>query len=263
MSGKYEPLTDLLRDVAARGQSAVDLDFDTIGDLVGGLPASADIRQWWANNSQPQALAWRAADFHVDTVSLDHRRVRFVAGRRGGTYADRGRRPAGAVRTTTGTVEREPPEVPERPAVGAPVDVRVHLQWRAAGEVTLDHQGRPAFGRLEAVPGLYRMDFIDASAEGRPRVYIGESDNLRRRLSTNYRNPGSSQQTSLRINRLLRDHLGRGGTVKLRIATDVDAEIDGVGALLDLTSKAARLLAENAALVSADHEGASDIENLG
>lgn len=263
MTGKYQPITELLREAAARGQAAVDLDFDTIDHLVGGLPASADIRQWWANNSQPQALAWRAAEFHVDAVSLDHRRVRFVAGRRGGTYADRGRRPAGANPATQGRVELEPPRAQERQAAGAPIDVQVHLQWRTAGEVTLDSQGKPAFGQLEAVPGLYRMDFVDASAEVRPRVYIGESDNLRRRLSTNYRNPGPSQRTSLRINRLLRDHLGRGGAVKLRLATEVDAEIDGAVALLDLKTKAARLLAENAALVSAAREGASDIENLG
>ncbi len=63
------------------------------------------------------------------------------------------------------------------------------------------------------------MDFIDPGAGVRPRDYIGETDNLRRRLSSNYRNPGPSQQTSLRINRLLREHLGRGGAVKLWVAT--------------------------------------------
>ena len=50
------------------------------------------------------------------------------------------------------------------------------------------------------------MTFPDTSA-GRPRIYIGESDNLRRRLAGNYRNPGPSRQTSLRINKELREHL--------------------------------------------------------
>ncbi|MBK5248666.1 MAG: hypothetical protein JJE50_04405 [Actinomycetales bacterium] len=78
MSSKYEPLTALLRAAASRGQSAVDLDFDVIASAVGGLPPSADLRQWWANSSHSQALAWRAAGFHVDHVSLDRKRVRFA-----------------------------------------------------------------------------------------------------------------------------------------------------------------------------------------
>ena len=72
----------------------MDLQFDHIADLVGGLPPSASaLRTWWANNSQVQALAWREAGFHVETVSLDRRRVRFAAGQVGGSYHDRGRRP--------------------------------------------------------------------------------------------------------------------------------------------------------------------------
>lgn len=86
---------------------------------------------------------------------------------------------------------------------------------------------------------------------------------VRRRLSTNYRIPGLGRQASLRVSRLLRDPPGRDGAVELRLATEVDAEIDGAVAGLDLTAKAARLLAENAALVSAESQGASDIANLG
>jgi len=77
MTGKYEPLTDVLRSVAGRGQHIVEFDFDEIDQLVGGLPESAGLRQWWANSSRSQALAWRAAGFHVDQVWLTRRRVRF------------------------------------------------------------------------------------------------------------------------------------------------------------------------------------------
>ena len=77
MTGKYEPLTDVLRSVAGRGQDTVEFDFDEIDQLVGGLPESAGLRQWWANSSRSQALAWRAAGFHVDQVWLTRRRVRF------------------------------------------------------------------------------------------------------------------------------------------------------------------------------------------
>ncbi len=61
MAGKYAPLQEALRSAAERGQSVVDLGFDEVGRLVGGLPSSSAVRQWWANNSQVQALAWRAA----------------------------------------------------------------------------------------------------------------------------------------------------------------------------------------------------------
>ncbi|NMM30860.1 MAG: hypothetical protein HHJ10_07420 [Cellulomonas sp.] len=147
----------------------------------------------------------------------------------------------------------------ERQLVGAPVEVRVRLQWRAAGELTLDASGKPAFGPLEAAPGLYRLELASLNEQQRPLVYFGETDNLRRRLSGNYRNPGPSQQTSARINGLLREHLARGGSVSLSLATEVDAEVDGVPQRLDLSTKAARLPAESAPLVGARTTHASRI----
>jgi hypothetical protein len=38
-------------------------------------------------------------------------------------------------------------------------------------------------------------------------------------MNVNHRSPGRTQQTSLRINALLRDHLSRGGRVDLATAT--------------------------------------------
>ena len=87
---KYDPLRDHLQGAADRGQVTFELDFDQIADLVGGLPASAyGRRQWWSNDSKVEAQAWRAAGWHVETVSLDRRRVRFARGEVGGTYATR------------------------------------------------------------------------------------------------------------------------------------------------------------------------------
>jgi hypothetical protein len=56
VANKYEPLTALLRAASARGQRTVELDFEAIAMAVGGLPPSSDVRQWWANSSQVQAL---------------------------------------------------------------------------------------------------------------------------------------------------------------------------------------------------------------
>jgi hypothetical protein len=86
---KYDPLRDrLARDPGG----AVSLTFEEIADLVGGLPNSAyNLRNWWANNSLVQALAWRAAGWHVESVALTSRRVTFARGAVGGSYHDNGR----------------------------------------------------------------------------------------------------------------------------------------------------------------------------
>ena len=255
MRGKYEPLTDALRVAAGRGQDIVELGFDQVSDLVGGLPPSADVRQWWANSSHNQALAWRAAGFHVDQVYLDRRRVRFAHGERGGSYHDRG----GAALPAPSRRVAEAALTP----IGPPVDVRVRLQWLNRDAVTLDPAGKPLFPRLEQSAGLYRLTLTGGVAGTRPRVYIGESENLHRRLSSNYRNPGAGQQTSLRINALLREHLGVDGSVALAVATTATVWLNGVEQSLDLTRKAGRLLAESAVVVLASTTDDAEIMNLG
>ena len=107
------------------------------------------------------------------------------------------------------------------------------------------------------------LTLLGRSEEGRDARYFGETDNLKRRAG-NYRNPGSSQQTSLRLNARLRDHLVAGGVVSFAIAVAAEyAEASGHWAPLDLARKAARVLAENAAIVSAHQAAVYDVENLG
>lgn len=76
--GKYAPLAEYLK-----GQvTGVDLDFDAIGALVGGLPTSARRhRAWWANDAtHPQARAWLEAGWRVAAVDLEGSHVRFEPG---------------------------------------------------------------------------------------------------------------------------------------------------------------------------------------
>lgn len=256
MPGKYDPLRVLLLSAAERGQAVVELAFDEIEVLVGPLPDSArSLRPWWANSSHVQAQAWRAAGFHVEQVYLDRGRVRFARGGRGGDDAMPRKCPPSTPPVRVATVERL--------AVSEPVVVRVAFQWSSAGVVMLDAGGRPAFPPLEGEPGLYRLLLTGGVAGLRPRVYIGETDNLRRRLSTNYRSPGQSQQTSLRVNALLRSHLAAGGQVDLATATAATVHLHDDEHPLDLQRKAARLLAESAALVLAHVTADADVMNLG
>jgi hypothetical protein len=136
------------------------------------------------------------------------------------------------------------------------------MRWQAAARITLDEGGKLTFGALETAPGLYRMMLTGINLT-RPKVYIGETDNLRRRLVGNYRNPGPTQQTSLRINALLREHLNAGGAADLSIATSVSVILSKARLQLDLRRKASRLLAENAALVVENLAAEADIVNLG
>jgi len=71
-------------------------------------------------------------------------------------------------------------------------------------------QTSPTPGSASPGSGIYRLTLTGGITPARPRVYIGESDNLRRRRAENYRNPAPRQQTSLRINAILVDHLTSG-----------------------------------------------------
>lgn len=223
-----------------------------------GLPPSSSGRTWWANNSRSQALAWREAGYHVDQVYLERRRVRFALGQVGGTYRDKGRNRAEAMAAPPQTGN-----IVDAATINPPVDVRVCFRWLDSGEVSLDAAQKLIFGSLQPVPGLYRMSLSQGSDSAVVRVYIGETDNLRRRLTSNYRNPGSAQQTSLRIKATLRDHLASGGSVALATMKRATCWLDGVEHQLDLSRKSGRLLAENAALVQATAAGAMTVLNLG
>ncbi len=79
---KYDPLCRYLRD---SGQATVELSFDLIADMVGGLPPSADDphrRMWWSDTTDKhhvQAVAWLAAGYVVAEGGVDYaqRKVRF------------------------------------------------------------------------------------------------------------------------------------------------------------------------------------------
>lgn len=137
--------------------------------------------------------------------------------------------------------------------------VTVSFEWAEVGRVGLDAEGKLAFPSLPREPGMYKL--MISEADGTTATYIGEADELRRRFA-HYRNPGPTQPTNKRINALLTQLLVDGGRASMAIATSATLEIDGVPSAFDLTKKACRLLAENAALVKATFEGVDRIENL-
>ena len=232
MVRRYEALTSELAD---RSEVVVSLTFRELDRLVGGLPASArTYAAWWSNSrtSQPHSRYWLDAgrrarpDFNAERVTFE------ISA--GAAPRDRARPKRAAVRLApTGDVET----------------ATTRFEWLDAGKVTLDHSAKPVFGRLPAAPGIYRFSLTDA--EGRlVGVYVGESDNLFRRMG-NYRNPGPTQPTNQRLHARIIEVIEAHGQVTLAVSTTATINDDP----LDLSTRPGRLLAENLALVKAARQG--------
>lgn len=73
---KYDALREHL---AGQAGNEVAMTFAEIENLVGQLPASARIhRAWWANGANPEAQAWRAAGWRVQSVNQSSEEVIFA-----------------------------------------------------------------------------------------------------------------------------------------------------------------------------------------
>lgn len=74
---KYAPLAEHLKQ---SGSPMVEMSFDEIASIVGGLPESATkYGQWWENTGHhSQAKAWLEAGYKVASVDRQERRVRFA-----------------------------------------------------------------------------------------------------------------------------------------------------------------------------------------
>lgn len=141
------------------------------------------------------------------------------------------------------------------PHLDTETDVWIQIRWQAAGHVTVGPDGKLQFPRLPIEPGLYEFQFSGSSQS----VYVGESDNLRRRIS-HYRSPGPSQRTNIRLNDRILNHLAT-NSVTVATATTVTATWSGSAAeQLDLTTKAARVLAESVWILHRQRRGFS-LEN--
>jgi hypothetical protein len=96
MTSKYDALASHLEGVDPQVR-VLTISFAEIDRIVGGLPPSARrLRQWWGNDSKPEARAWCRAGWHVDALGVDFNAetVRFARGKVGGTRARRlGREP--------------------------------------------------------------------------------------------------------------------------------------------------------------------------
>lgn len=240
---KYGALYEYLR---AADKQRLRLRFADIERVLGDtLPGSARRHQaWWANDATTgrHASAWLSAGWRTADLDLAGEMVSFE---RADAYEPRGAR------------SRQQGDMDAlEDALNGRVQAAIDMRWKQLGAVTLDDSGGLCFPAVPAEPGLYRLRL---QAPGGHRHYVGESVNLRRRFG-NYRNPGPTQATSIRINAVLHEHLAAGERIAIDVIfSEITLQIGGAGVAANLADKQMRRLLEQAALIV---DGAADIESL-
>lgn len=249
---KYEKIGSFLEKLVP---NRMEFSFVQLEELIEGkLPPSArKYKAWWGNTKIPgrQSENWLKRNWMATDVDLVRERVAF-------TRFD----PMDGEAAASRLMASPPQEQPKFNSISlqnsdffAVCSVGVKLNWKRLGSVVLTG-GKLRFPAAPNVAGIYRMKVIEGSLK---KIYIGEAVNLSRRFG-NYRNPGNTQQTSLRINAMLRSVLSGTGTVTVDIAfDDVRLEIDGMQSAADLSVKSVRRLVEHAAIVAL---GGVDVEML-
>lgn len=130
--------------------------------------------------------------------------------------------------------------------------IAVEFDWKEIGPLKTTTAGRLSIPVVPAEPGIYR--FLISTGSG-TEVYIGESDNLYRRMTRNYASAHTGS-TNVRIREMLLARLAEGIDVRLAVVRFAVVELDSRRTEADLTDKSVRLLVENAALATDRLDGA-------
>ncbi len=235
---KYFPLQNFLTRLKGETKKISFSDIEEILEF--SLPASArKYPAWWANQEHSvQSSSWLKAGLITHDLDLANETVMFT-------------KSSFEAETFNTTIRKSirPESSPEPHKWDNTQKIKntFHMEWQPLGKLILE-QDRLSFPRADNVPALYR--FRIRRINGCEAVYVGETVNLRRRFG-NYRNPGTSQKTSMRINRVLKEALQDNAEIAISTITH-GAWIDiGNGQqILDLSSKISRCFLENAAILN-------------
>jgi hypothetical protein len=244
MMTKYIKLHQYLSDLADDQWSA---SFSQIESILGfPLPQSAREHQtWWGNTlkGHSQAAAWLDAEWETEGLNLTAERVTF---RRSGPRAAMSK--SHTKRTQKPSLAAYGWDTPDQ------LQCDISMQWQPLGRIVILN-GRLSFPTAPSSPGLYRFRVRHGNRES---VYYGESDNLTRRF-TNYRNPGTTQQTNIRMNQKFTEMLESGAEISVAVIFKTAwISRDGQRLAADFSLKAVRRLFEHAAI----HACGEDIESL-
>lgn len=246
---RYDAITQYLRQ---NGPEKRELNFSQIERLIGSsLPPSArTYAAWWANDARPgrQSNAWLSIGWKAGEVDLTDELV---------TFTKSAAEPSQC--SSADVLKKQFPaavtvDLPEAP--NGRIQLVAEICWKALGIVQRSASGSLKFPSVPAAAGLYRFRLLSSNGG---RHYIGESVNVRRRFS-NYRSPGPTQTTSLRINDLLLAHLGASGDIAVDVILDgVTLKIGEQDRQVDLADKPTRRLLEQAAIVAC---GGTEVESM-
>ncbi len=253
MSRKYAKLTAYLEQQTG---DRVTLPFAEIEKIVGfTLPGSArDHGPWWTNSRSPGRHNEAWLNIGWETTDRDMK-AQTIAFQRNGSVAPAYQPPRTPAPRRTSSATFDHASLTDTD-LAADCAVTLRFRWRRLGTVAQGDDRRLVFPAAPVAAGLYRMI---VRVGNRTNVYVGEAVNLKRRFG-NYRLPGATQQTSLRINALLIAALDTGGTIAVDIAyDDIALSIGGALVEADLTDKAVRRMIEHAAIVA---HGGIDVEML-
>ena len=244
----YTALTAFLDGQAG---DRVALSFEQLEDIIGfPLPESARKHGvWWTNSpsSGRHNEAWLTAGWKTSNRNLKAQTIQFE---RIGSPSQ----PEQQARQVSPSSSFDPSTLTETD-FAADCAVTLQLRWQGLGAVALVNE-KLVFPEAPKHAGLYRLTI---RLGNRTTVYVGEAVNLKRRFG-NYRRPGNTQQTSLRLNALLIEALGRGGAISVDIAYDnIGLSVGGEILLANLADKAVRRMIEQAAIVA---HGGVDVEML-
>ena len=123
--------------------------------------------------------------------------------------------------------------------------------WRELGAVRLGPDGKLMIPDPGPGPGIYRFRLTRGGA---PSVYIGESEDIRRRFGQ-YRTPESSQRTNIRVHGWMFERIEAGGTLEVAVVAQAVLRVGESHERLDLGRRTSRLLVEEHLLDEARQAG--------
>ena len=239
---KYAQLRDYL---ANRKTGPWHARFTDVEQILGfPLPASArKYPAWWANQnrgSHVQCSGWLNAGWHTSNVDLENESVTFIP-----THSRKGIGSAGEFRPTKSSLKWQDVLAPG--GASTPTSFNAEFSWHLLGELYVDQKVRIVFPRVPLGPAVYSFKL---SRRDQTEYYFGETEEVALRFQ-HYRTPGPSQRTNQRLNKLMADCIGNGGSVIVSIAQDISLHSGGLATAVCLSDKHIRRLIEAAAVTLA------------
>lgn len=202
---KYKPIHQHLAALKLQQWHATFDEIECI--LQDRLPRSAKTYPaWWANEksgSHVQAASWLEAGWQTRDVNIEKQSLIFERIENSRRASAKEKKQREIIWSNAGASEKARWQT----------TTLVDQKWRRVGQIELDRKGAPVFPKCPNAPTVY---LLHVPSKSKPETYVGETDNLARRLQ-HYRTPGPTQKTSQRLRQFLVETLERDKPVELHV----------------------------------------------